>query len=311
MKKVFFIVWILVLNQLHAQITTSEVKVEQTNNITSIQGPVGIGTTSPDNSLTFPYNSSGIGFEYSNTNSNVYHSISKNINGAGPLVFKTNYATWPSTASIFEFQGGGGNIALEILNNGNVGIGTPSPDNSLTFTYNSSGIGFEYSNTNSNVYHSISKNISGAGPLVFKTNYATWPSTASIFEFQGGGGNVALEILNNGNVGIGTTNPNYKLEVSGTVRANTFSAISPPSWPDFVFMKSYKLRTLKEVEQHINEKGHLPEIPSEAEVTENGINLGEMDAKLLQKIEELTLYLIAQNKKIEELEKKMTELEKD
>ncbi len=59
---------------------------------------------------------------------------------------------------------------------------------------------------------------------------------------------------------------------------------------DFVFENDYELRTLEEVEQHINEKGRLPEIPSETEVTENGINLGEMNAKLLQKIEELTLY---------------------
>ena len=69
-------------------------------------------------------------------------------------------------------------------------------------------------------------------------------------------------------------------------------------WSDFVFETDYELRTLEEVEQHINDKGHLPEIPSEAEVTENGINLGEMNAKLLQKIEELTLYMIDVNKRV-------------
>ena len=86
-------------------------------------------------------------------------------------------------------------------------------------------------------------------------------------------------------------------------------------WSDFVFGIDYELRTLEEVEKHINAKGHLPEIPSEAEVTENGINLGEMNAKLLQKIEELTLYLIEQNKqnqtqqaRIEQLEQKLSQL---
>ncbi|MNG14892.1 hypothetical protein D3C84_986840 [compost metagenome] len=59
--------------------------------------------------------------------------------------------------------------------------------------------------------------------------------------------------------------------------------------------------TLQEVEKHINEKGHLENIPSEEEVLENGINLGEMNAKLLQKIEELTLYTIEQNKQIKQL----------
>ncbi|MEL6257300.1 MAG: cell wall anchor protein, partial [Bacteroidota bacterium] len=68
--------------------------------------------------------------------------------------------------------------------------------------------------------------------------------------------------------------------------------------------------TRKEVEEHINDNGHLPEIPSEAEVTENGINLGEMDAKLLQKIEELTLYLINQNKELKKAQTEILELKK-
>lgn len=69
-------------------------------------------------------------------------------------------------------------------------------------------------------------------------------------------------------------------------------------WSDFVFKKEYKLPTLEEVENHIAEKGHLENIPSEEEVLKNGINLGEMNAKLLQKIEELTLYVIEMKKDI-------------
>ena len=68
-------------------------------------------------------------------------------------------------------------------------------------------------------------------------------------------------------------------------------------WSDFVFKKEYNLPTLQEVEKHINEKGHLENIPSEEEVLKKGINLGEINSKLLQKIEELTLYLIQQEKK--------------
>ena len=78
-----------------------------------------------------------------------------------------------------------------------------------------------------------------------------------------------------------------------------------------MFESNYELRTLEETEKFISENKHLPEIPSEAEVTENGINLGEMDAKLLQKIEELTLYLIEQNKEIIEMKKEISTLKKE
>ena len=74
-------------------------------------------------------------------------------------------------------------------------------------------------------------------------------------------------------------------------------------WADYVFQNDYTLKPLHEVEQFIKENKHLPEVPSEKEVKENGNNLGKMDAVLLQKIEELTLYLIEQNKSIEQLKK--------
>ena len=108
-----------------------------------------------------------------------------------------------------------------------------------------------------------------------------------------------MRITSQGHVGIGTTNPdpNFKLSVNGSIRSKEVKVEA--NWSDFVFYDNYELRTLEEVEKHIAENGHLPEIPSEAEVTENGINLGEMNAKLLQKIEELTLYLIDQSKQIQ------------
>jgi len=102
-----------------------------------------------------------------------------------------------------------------------------------------------------------------------------------------------------GNVGIGTTNPGtYKLAVNGKIRAKEIKVDT--GWSDFVFEKEYKLPTLTEVENHIQEKGHLKDIPSAKEVAENGIFLGEMDSKLLQKIEELMLYTIAQEKQLKQ-----------
>lgn len=113
----------------------------------------------------------------------------------------------------------------------------------------------------------------------------------------------------NGNVGIGTTTTgSHKLAVEGTIGARGVK-VEANGWSDFVFEDTYKLRSLEETEDYISENKHLPEIPNEAEVIENGIDLGGMDAKLLQKIEELTLYLIEQNKEIKALKAKVEILE--
>jgi len=104
----------------------------------------------------------------------------------------------------------------------------------------------------------------------------------------------------NGNLGIGTPNPHgWRLAVNGNIKAKGIKIETRRR--NFVFCNDFKLPTLKEVENHINEKGHLKDIPSAKEVEKNGISLGEMDIKLLQKIEELTLYTIQQQKEIEEL----------
>jgi len=115
----------------------------------------------------------------------------------------------------------------------------------------------------------------------------------------------------NGNVGIGILNPKNKLDVKGTMHAQEVKVDMDWNWPDFVFKKNYKLPTLKEVEKHIAEKGHLENIPSEEEVLKNGINLGEMNAKLLQKIEELTLYMIEMKKENSEMKKENAEIKKE
>ncbi len=115
----------------------------------------------------------------------------------------------------------------------------------------------------------------------------------------------------NGSMGIGSTETgSHKLAVEGSIGAREIK-VEASGWSDFVFENEYNLRTLEEVEQHINENGHLPEIPSEAEVTENGINLGEMNAKLLQKIEELTLYMIHMNKQLKSQSEKVEKLEQE
>lgn len=114
-----------------------------------------------------------------------------------------------------------------------------------------------------------------------------------------------------GSVAIGTTKTNgYKLAVDGVIGTREVN-VNVDVWADYVFLPGYKLRSLDEIEDHINQYGHLPEVPSEKEVLQDGVNLGEMNALLLKKIEELTLYLIEQNKKIEALQIELQKLESD
>jgi hypothetical protein len=114
-------------------------------------------------------------------------------------------------------------------------------------------------------------------------------------------------VVTNGNVGIGVSDPANKLEVNGTIRASEITVET--GWADHVFSKDYNLPTLKEVKFHIDANKHLPGIPTETEVKEKGVNLGEMQVKLLQKIEELTLYIIQQDEKIQEMRSKLEKIE--
>lgn len=126
----------------------------------------------------------------------------------------------------------------------------------------------------------------------------------------------------NGNVFVGTRTDysltgctdcsEYKLFVKNGIKAEKVKVelASTNGWADYVFKKNYRLNTLEEVEKHIEEKGHLPNVPSAEEVVKNGINLGEMDAKLLEKIEELTLYSIEQNKQLKSQSEEIKVLKK-
>jgi len=121
-----------------------------------------------------------------------------------------------------------------------------------------------------------------------------------------GSAKIEGNIISDGNIGIGTDSfddgaDTYRLSIEGKMRAHAIKVYT--DWADFVFEENYELPTLSEVEVFIKENGHLENIPSAIEVEENGIDVGEMNKLLLQKVEELTLYVIELNKKIEELEK--------
>lgn len=112
-----------------------------------------------------------------------------------------------------------------------------------------------------------------------------------------------------GNLSTGELGINGLLIVDGKITSKEVE-VKLDVWPDFVFHDDYELLSLNDVEYFIKQNGHLPNVPNEKEVTNNGINVGEISAILLQKIEELTLYMIALNKQNDELRMRISELEK-
>ena len=120
---------------------------------------------------------------------------------------------------------------------------------------------------------------------------------------------VKMAINANGNVGIGTTAPDEKLTVKGKIHTQEVRVdLLGPLVPDYVFANDYKLKSLDEVEAYTKKNSHLPEIPSAKEIEKNGLMLAEMNMSLLKKIEELTLYSIEQNKKIDAQTKEIESL---
>ena len=125
--------------------------------------------------------------------------------------------------------------------------------------------------------------------------------------YNTGGGfmNNVLFLADNGNVGVGTNEPPAKFSVNGKVLAKEVHVCtSPDCWPDYVFGENYKLMNLKELDAYVKANKHLPGVPSANEVEEQGdVDLGEMNAILLEKVEELTRYVIDLQKQIDEMKK--------
>jgi hypothetical protein len=138
-------------------------------------------------------------------------------------------------------------------------------------------------------------NCEGSGNIKFQTIADTQPATQSL---------VQMTITKTGNVGIGTETPDTKLAVNGTIHAKEV-VVDLLGWPDYVFDEDYNLMSLQELEDSINANKHLPNIPSAADVESNGVGLGEMNKKLMEKVEELTLYIIQMNKELQEVKSQL------
>ncbi|MEO9850957.1 MAG: hypothetical protein ABJH72_22360 [Reichenbachiella sp.] len=248
-------------------------------------GDVGVGTSSPGSKLHIN-SSSSRAIRFTRSGANIF----------GYEIGGSTFGLYDFTNNQYKWRTGNGNMLL-VEASGNVGVGTSDPDSKIHVNSLGSSI-IRFTRSGANVF----------GYEIGGSTFGLYDYSSSEYKWRTGNGNVFL-VETTGSVGIGTTSMGtHKLAVEGTIGAREIK-VEANGWSDFVFEKDYELLTLEEVEQHINENGHLPEIPSEADVTENGINLGEMDAKLLQKIEELTLYMINMNKQVKFQNHRMKQLE--
>jgi hypothetical protein len=192
------------------------------------------------------------------------------------------------------------------IKGGNLGIGTTSPGKTLDIAKDAGTLRIR--NLTSNAYSPSIQISNVAGDQYFWMNYNNNNGNGHIGITTLANGSVEILTLDNrGYLGIGTASPQSMLSVNGIITSKEIK-VTLEGWSDFVFNDDYKLKDLEEVESFINENNRLPDIPSESEVVENGVNLGEMDAKLLQKIEELTLYMIEINKEVKSLKQENSDL---
>jgi hypothetical protein len=190
---------------------------------------------------------------------------------------------------------------------GNVGIGTNVPTNPLTVVTGADEMAYFKNPSTANVRVVVANNTGQVNLGIGATTLHPylWSNTNSFFIGSDGNPTLFVSGMGNGNVGIGTEDTKgYKFAVAGSA-IFTKVVVKPYPWSDYVFYTNYRLRSLSEVEQYIKQHHHLPEVPSAEEVEKNGLNVGDNQATLLKKIEELTLYVIEQNKKIEDLYNKI------
>ncbi|CAH0277322.1 MULTISPECIES: hypothetical protein [unclassified Pedobacter] len=314
LKNIFIILSLFVGKTLFAQ------------NTFPTSGNVGIGTTNPNAYFGGPV----LQIEGQRPVLRLAPSVS---GGLGTILFKgsfsegltgsedefhLNYVSNPADPYlVLGAYKNGHKTVLTLKGGGNVGIGTESPSERLVVNGNIKVILDQANLPNKNVMGIVSLEYSGI------TGAKNW-ALRGVYQYPFGVGNNAdggdLDVIKSmngaivlatktdgtalGNVGIGITNPAERLAVNGMIRAKEIK-VESTNWPDYVFEKNYQIASLGELEKYIKTNKHLPEMPSATEVESNGVELGDLVKKLLKNQEELTLHLIAQQKTIKALEKKI------
>lgn len=204
-------------------------------------------------------------------------------------------------------------VRMTIAPTGKIGVGTTSPERGRMHIYNNATLGGWGSLNMSDACLRIEdkghscfmdgNSLFTTGPLYIGT------LTSEDISF-GVNKQEVMTIKPTNNVGIGTTNPKSKLSVNGAILATEVKVQTDISdYPDFVFDEDYKLPGLDELKEYIRKNKHLPDIPTAQKVKMKGLSLGDMDKKLLKKVEELTLYILEQDEAKKENEKRIERLE--
>ncbi len=304
-------------------------------------GKLGIGTSSPSEKLDVNGN-----FVLSKTSPYLYWTGNTlNLKSKSDVIPVVSVHGSTSYSSRFDMWNAGDNQntvrlhsgSTSWINGGNVGIGTTTPGTKLE-VFGTTGLRIK-SSTHADSFMDLrgSVNVASLNPgattsasiisgrpnghLVIDISANDINDSFAVRTDQNTDGTVdhlAMVIKASGDMGIGTSSPSEKLEVAGNalIDGEIYSkkvkvSTNPGNWPDYVFEPNYKLQSLSELEKYIQANKHLPEVPSAIEVKEKGQDLGEIQATLLKKVEELTLYMIEQNKKQESLKDRLNTLEQE
>ncbi|CAN5739419.1 hypothetical protein BH10BAC2_BH10BAC2_35270 [soil metagenome] len=293
----------------------------------SALGKLGIGTVAPEAYLHILRGSAGAIVADANSTLIVESSLDNFISLLAPST-KKSAILFGSTLSVqdggiiyngpdntrgFQFNTNGNVTRMVLTSAGSLGIGTKLPKAKLHIFNGSSGAISPNANSplvvesnGDNFINVLAPNGNKSG-ILFGDNLNPQdagviynnPLTPDGFQFNTNGNVTRMVLTNAGRLGIGTNNPAYALSVNGTIQSKEVRVET--GWSDYVFEKDYKLRTLDNVAKYIEQNKHLPGIPSAEEIRKNGLAVGEVQTKMMEKIEELTLYVIKLNEEIQQL----------
>lgn len=276
-------------------------------------GKIGIGTTSPVwkldiNSLqesTDGLRFSGVNHAYLSVKTTAASGYSAGVELSGGAsganwIMMTNRGDLSSNADDLIFYKniagtGATGAKVTLRSNGAFGIGTTNPADKLVIQGFNSSSATEFGNTSTGENY------------MFSYNRAT--SAFQAFDFYTSGSTPTIHLGATGYVGIGTTSPKEKFSVNGNITAKKM-IVTQSGWSDYVFNDDYKLRSLSSLQTFIKKNKRLPEIPSAIEVEENGVSVGDNQALLLKKIEELTLYILQLEEKTDRQQAQINRLMK-
>lgn len=259
--------------------------------ISITSGRMGLGNTAPAYRLDVSGDARANSVIINGSGSYVPGALFSDSNWGMIFRAKTNN---PAIAS-FLFSTAADKHLMTLKENGNVGIGTSNPAARLDIQGGNIKMGpSEFTLDQGGALELGNSSARGTSPYIDFHYGIGQPQDHNVRLINNADGRLsafANSFYISGNVGIGTTSPQSRLAVNGTITAKEV-VVTANGWADYVFHPGYRLPSLGETEAYIRAHHHLPDIPSESEVLQQGVGVGEMQVKLLAKIEELTLHMI-------------------